>query len=170
MPCWTSWIGGPSNRDKVGIGMEEEEEEKRCACEWDPRQVQSKFFPWASSWLTGGTKYTRGPEEDSIQLLSLGQQFVIFWLRTGHCRLLAHFSGRGLSPTDTCPCSTGAQTSEHLLQWCPIFSVVRGSVKSCGDWQQPFGGWWILRSRLVRLISIAWECRKRPRANSNYWH
>ena len=50
-------------------------------------------------------------------------------LGTGHSRLLAHLSRLGqLSPTDEWPCSTSAQTPEHLLQPCPTFDVQRSQI------------------------------------------
>ena len=64
-------------------------------------------------------------EDDDIERLTRAQQVVIFRLRTGHCRLLAHLCRLRISHTDECPCGTGTQTPEHVLQTCPTFSDLR---------------------------------------------
>ena len=57
--------------------------------------------------------------------LQRAQQTTIFRLRTGHCRLLNHMYRLGLSHTPECPCQTGLQTPEHILQSCPMFHEAR---------------------------------------------
>ena len=47
---------------------------------------------------------------------------TILWLRTGNNR---HHQNRiGLSHTPECPCGTGFQNSEHMLQSCPLHREV----------------------------------------------
>ncbi|KAK7115386.1 hypothetical protein V1264_001263 [Littorina saxatilis] len=66
-----------------------------------------------------------GAEEDDIHQLDRKQQVTIFRLRTGHCRLLSHLYRLKISHTDQCPCDTGPQTPEHVLQACPTFDTLR---------------------------------------------
>ena len=63
--------------------------------------------------------------EDSIDQLSRHDQVLIFRLRTGHCRLLSHLCRLKISHTDECPCNTGTQTPEHVLQFCPNYNLQR---------------------------------------------
>ena len=62
---------------------------------------------------------------DEIGKLNRTEQVIIFRLRTGHCRLLAHLYRLKISHTDECPCGTGTQTPEHLLQECPQYNDLR---------------------------------------------
>ena len=64
-------------------------------------------------------------KEDSIDKLQRHDQVIIFRLRTGHCRLLSHLHRLKISHTDECPCETGIQTPEHILQFCPNFNLLR---------------------------------------------
>ena len=66
-----------------------------------------------------------GAEEDNIRQLDRKQQVAIFRLRTGHCQLLAHLYRLKIAHTDECPCGTGPQTPEHVLQTCPTFDALR---------------------------------------------
>ena len=70
-------------------------------------------------------------EDDAICLLDRAQQVVIFRLRTGHCRLLHHLYRLRVSHTDECPCGSGIQTPEHLLQSCPTFHALRQETWPC---------------------------------------
>jgi ribonuclease HI len=63
--------------------------------------------------------------EDSIHQLQRHQQTILFRLRTGHCRLLSHLNRLGIAHSDECPCGTGSQTPEHVLQHCPAHDVLR---------------------------------------------
>ena len=76
-------------------------------------------------------KHRVGAEEDAIWQLERAQQVIIFRLRTGHCQLLSHLYRLRLSPTDDCPCGTGPQTPEHLLQDCPTFNILRREAWPC---------------------------------------
>ena len=67
-------------------------------------------------------------EKDSIQDLDRGQQTIIFRLRTGHCRLLHHLYRLRISHTPTCPCETGIQDPEHVLQSCPTYTRERTTI------------------------------------------
>ena len=62
---------------------------------------------------------------DEIEKLKRNEQVIIFRLRTGHCRLLSHLYKLKISHTDECPCGTGQQTPEHLLQSCPTYDALR---------------------------------------------
>ena len=63
--------------------------------------------------------------EDSIHQLDRAAQVTIFRLRTGHCQLLSHLHRLKISHSDECPCGTGHQTPNHILQSCPIFDDLR---------------------------------------------
>ena len=65
------------------------------------------------------------PPDDQMAHLQRHQQTTIFRLRTGHCRLRAHMYRLGLSHTPDCPCETGSQTPEHILQSCPLHQDAR---------------------------------------------
>ena len=67
-----------------------------------------------------------GTEEDSFHQLDRVAQVTIFRLRTGHCQLLSHhLHTLKISHSDKCPCGTGPQTPNHILQSCPTFDVLR---------------------------------------------
>ena len=66
-----------------------------------------------------------GTEEDSIHQLDRAAQVTIFRLRTGHCQLLSHLHRLKISHSDECPCGTGPQTPNHILQSCPTFDDLR---------------------------------------------
>nr|KAG5697608.1 hypothetical protein BaRGS_001033 [Batillaria attramentaria] len=62
---------------------------------------------------------------DPIHQLQRHQQTILFRLRTGHCRLLSHLNRIRIAHTDECPCGTGPQTPEHILQHCPTYQALR---------------------------------------------
>ena len=62
---------------------------------------------------------------DPIPQLQRHQQTILFRLRTGHCRFLSHLYRIKVSPTNECPCKTGTQTPQHILQDCPTFRTLR---------------------------------------------
>ena len=73
------------------------------------------------------------PTEDiSLQRLERWQQTIIFRLRTGHCQLLSHMYRLKLSHTNECPCGTGVQDAEHILQDCPTHATERASLWPTG--------------------------------------
>ena len=54
---------------------------------------------------------------------------TVFRLRTGHNRLNYHlYSKLRIGHTEQCPCGTGSQTTEHLLQSCPICEPLRMGI------------------------------------------
>jgi hypothetical protein len=59
---------------------------------------------------------------------------VLFRLRTGHCRLLSHLNRLEIAHTDECPCGTGSQTSEYILQYCSAHDDLR-----CQTCKRSFG-------------------------------
>ena len=64
-------------------------------------------------------------ETDALATMTREQQVLMFRLRTGHCGLLAHLFRIGRSHTDQCPCGTGVQDVNHLLQTCPTYKDLR---------------------------------------------
>ena len=75
-----------------------------------------------------------GAEEESIHQLDRAAQVTTFRLRTGHRQLLSHIHGLKNSHSDECPCGTGPQTPNHILQSCPTFNDLRRQA-----WPSPVG-------------------------------
>ena len=63
---------------------------------------------------------------NALATMTREQQVQMFRLRTGHCGLLAHLYRIGRSHTDQCPCGTGVQDVDHLLQTCPNYKARGG--------------------------------------------
>ena len=71
---------------------------------------------------------------------------MTFRLRTGHCHLLPLLYRLNLSHTNECPCCTGSQTPEYILQDCPIYQgamwIGSSTEKDCRlhskDWTGDF--------------------------------
>jgi len=63
---------------------------------------------------------------DPYYSLTRREQVSIFRLRTGHNRLNYHmYTKLRIGQTEQCPCGTGNQTTEHLLQSCPLYEALR---------------------------------------------
>ena len=80
-------------------------------------------------------KYNTGndfDETDAIHQLERHEQVIIFRLRTGHNRLLSHLHKLAVSHTDECPCGTGTQDADHILQLCPSLSALRAETWPVG--------------------------------------
>ena len=68
-------------------------------------------------------------QRDDYHLLSRMQQVVLVRLRTGHNRLNSHVPSKlKLAPSPTCPCGQEDQTTEHILQRCPLHEATRKDV------------------------------------------
>ena len=76
-----------------------------------------------NKWVQQHPHYNR---TDPYYLLMRWEQVLVFRLRTGHNRLNHHlFSKLRIGHTEQCPCETGSQTTEHLLQSCPLYDALR---------------------------------------------
>ena len=54
---------------------------------------------------------------------------MVFRLRTGHNHLNHHlYSKLCIGHTEQCPCSAGSQTTEHLLQSCPLYKLLSKGI------------------------------------------
>ena len=74
-------------------------------------------------------QHPRYNSSDPFHLLPRRQQVAIFRLRTGHNRLNHHlFTKFRIGQTEQCPCGTGSQTTEHLLQSCPLHEALRQRI------------------------------------------
>ena len=74
-------------------------------------------------------QHPRHNSADPYHLLPRREQVVIFRLRTGHNRLNYHlFSKLHIGQSEQCPCGTGSQTTEHLLQSCPLHEAPRKRI------------------------------------------
>ena len=64
-----------------------------------------------------------------LYLLTRWEQETVFRLRTGHNRLNHHlYSKLCISHTEQCPCGTGSQTSEKILQSCLLYEALRKGI------------------------------------------
>ena len=74
-------------------------------------------------------QHPRYDRSDPFHLLPRREQVVIFRLRTGHNRLNHHlFTKFHIGQSEQCPCGTGSQTTEHLLQSCPLHEALRQRI------------------------------------------
>ena len=74
-------------------------------------------------------KHPRYNKADPYYLLTRQEQVAVFRLRTGHNRISYHlYSKLRIGHTEQCPCGTGSQTTEHLLQSCPIYEPLRKGI------------------------------------------
>ena len=74
-------------------------------------------------WMQEHPRYNRA---DPYHLLPRREQVIMFRLRTGHNRLNYHlYTKLRIGQTEQCPCRTDSQTTEHLLQSCPLFEALR---------------------------------------------
>ena len=74
-------------------------------------------------------KHPRYNKADPYYLLTRREQVTVFRLRTGHNRLNYHlYSKLRIGHTEQCPCGTGSQTTEHLLQSYPTFEPLRKGI------------------------------------------
>ena len=74
-------------------------------------------------------KHPRYNKADPYYQLTRREQVTVFRLRTGHNHLNYHlYSKLSISYTEQCPCGTGSQTTEHLLQSCPIYEPLRKGI------------------------------------------
>ena len=74
-------------------------------------------------------EHPRHKEEDPYYLLTRWEQVTVVRLRTGHNHLNYHlYSKLRIGHTEQCPCGTGSQTTEHLLQSCPIDQPLRKGI------------------------------------------
>ena len=65
-------------------------------------------------------------QRDDYHLLSRKQQVILVRLRTGYNRLNSHMHRKlKLAPSPTCPCGQEEQTTEHVLQRCPLYEATR---------------------------------------------
>ena len=105
------------------------------------------FFPLLCLFLTSGlpvfvprghcdflrfyrvSKHPRYNKADPYYPLTRREQVTVFRLRTGH-NLLSHhlYSKLRNGHTVQCPCGTGSQTTEHLLQSCPLYEILRQGI------------------------------------------
>ena len=77
-----------------------------------------------SKWRLEHPRYNKA---DPYYLLTRREQVTVFRLTTGHNLLDRHlYSKLRIGHTEQCPCGTGSQTTQHLLQPCPLYELLRG--------------------------------------------
>ncbi|KAL8604431.1 hypothetical protein ACOMHN_042260 [Nucella lapillus] len=88
---------------------------------------------------------------DPYYLLTRREQVTIFRLRTGHNCLKHHlYTKLCIGNTEQCPCGTDSQTTEHLLQSCPLHQALREKT-----WPDPIPAARKLYGELVDLLRTA---------------
>ena len=79
-----------------------------------------------SKWRHQHTQYNKA---DPYYQLTRWKQVTVFRLRTGHNHLSYHlYSKLRIDHAEQCPCGTGSQTTEHLLQSCPLYEPLREGI------------------------------------------
>ena len=74
-------------------------------------------------------EHPRHNKADPYYLLTRREQVAVFRFKTGHNRLNYHlYSKLRIGYTAQCPCGSGSQTTEHLLQSCPIYEPLRKGI------------------------------------------
>ena len=100
-------------------------------------KVISEKERFSSRGLEGGEGGGRFQNKDfliwwlpkSYYVLTRREQVTVFRLRTGHNRLNDHLCSKPrIGHTEQCPCGTGCQTTEHMLQSCPIYESLRKGI------------------------------------------
>ena len=87
-------------------------------------------FKTEAIWKENHTAYN---QKDPYYQLSRQEQVLIFRLRSKHNRLKHHlFHKFRIGQSDLCPCGTDSQTTEHILQRCPLLDTRRRAV-----WPEP---------------------------------
>ena len=78
-------------------------------------------------------KHPQFNKNDPYYLLNRPDQVIIFRLRTGHNRLKHHlFNKLKIGDTDKCSCNSALETTEHILQSCPLLRDLRTKT-----WPEP---------------------------------
>ena len=96
-----------------------QQDHTNCISYCEAKGMIKDIYKW--QW----TEKHNPPIGDDWSNLTRREQTTILRLRTGHNRLLHHQHRIGLSHTPECPCGTGLQNAEHILQWCPLHREAR---------------------------------------------
>ena len=79
-----------------------------------------------SKWRLEHPQYNKN---DPYYLLTRQEQVTVFRIRAGHNHLNYHlYSKLRIGHTEQCPCGTGSQTTEHLLQSCSHYGLLRKGI------------------------------------------
>ena len=113
-------IGGNEEADKLAKKGSEQTQEEGSTSYAEQKQLLKTVFH--NKWKE---RLHIERETDALATMTREQQVQMFRLRTGHCGLLAHLYRIGRSHTDQCPCGTGVQDVDHLLQTCPTYKDLR---------------------------------------------
>ena len=89
-----------------------------------------------------------GTKEDSIHQLDRAAQVTISRLRLGHRQLLSHLHRLNISHSDECPCGTGPESPNHILQSCPAVDALRRQT-----WSSPVD----VHRKLWGLVETLWQ-------------
>ena len=90
------------------------------------REVKSTIKTSLNKWKESHPEYNK---QDGVYCLNKRGQTTIFRLRTGHKRLKYHIHKIfKVGETDLCSCGQTAETAQHVLQDCRLYSTVRQSI------------------------------------------
>ena len=74
-------------------------------------------------------EHPRYNKTDPYYLLTRWEQVTVFRLTTDHNRLNHHlYSKLRIGHTEQCPCGTDSHTTEHMVQSCPIYELLRKGI------------------------------------------
>ena len=99
-------------------------------CKWIGLPATLRWRPSSRpSNKASSLEHPRYNKTDPYDLLTRRKQVTVFRLRTGHNHLNYHlYSKLCIGHTEQCPCGTGSQTAEHLLQSCPLYKLLRKRI------------------------------------------
>ena len=119
-------VGGNEEADQLSKMGSKLEQSKQPMSYSEAKTILRNYFK--TEWRQ---RLDIGTEEDSILQLDRAAQVTIFGLRTGHCQLLFHLHRLVSSHSDECPCGTGPQAPNYILQSCPTFDALRRQTWPC---------------------------------------
>ena len=77
-------------------------------------------------WLKNHPQFSNN---DPFHNLHRDEQTILFRLRTGHNRLKKHMHSKfKIGDSPNCPCGPSLQTTEHILQDCPTYTLLRQQI------------------------------------------
>ena len=113
--CWRQWGSRPVVKNGKQVGAICTPHVLQRSKDHPKKQLQDRVVTTPRHWDRRGQHSTAGQSSSIYN----------FRLRTGHCQLLSHLHRLNMSHSDECPCSTGPQTHNHILQSWPTFNALR---------------------------------------------
>ena len=95
---------------------------------------QAIAMKWNLEWSAStNSSTTKKFFPSTLSFLPLANSIIprqVIHLITGHSRLLSHQFRLSFSPSPTCPCGLGEETTEHFLFVCALHSTTRSIFKT----------------------------------------